>query len=319
MGRVVGIDRRDPPSASSGHSLEFYRMDIRSPDLERVLRGVSVVVHLAATFAGEDAEVRDINVGGTRLVIEAAVDAGVGKLVLASSTLAYGAHPDNDFPLTEASPLRPVAELPHSAHRAEAEEILRAARATNPGLRTVILRLAPVLGPSLSGTAARVVESPFAFAVRGYDVPVQAVHEDDAARALLVAAMTDLEGVYNVCAPDWIDPSDAADALGQRRIELDAGHAGQVTGRFARSRAGIANAYLPFLMYPWVASSEALTATGFTFEHGTLDALSDAARAREGWIAVGDMRFRPKRLALVGGAIAALALGGAVRRRSRRS
>jgi nucleoside-diphosphate-sugar epimerase len=318
VGRVIGIDIAEP--AITTRNLEFYRMDIRSPDLPRVLQGSSVLVHLAFAVDGGDAETRDTNVGGTRLVIEAAVHSGVRKVVFASSTMAYGAHPDNDFPLTELSPLRPARDLPHSGHNAEAEEIVRALDATHPGLETIVLRLSPVFGPTLSGTAARLVESPYAFRVRGYDVPGQALHETDAARALLVAAMTDLVGTYNVCPDDWLPSQEVADLLGQRSVELDPDRAEQVAERLSRLRVGsVPASFMPFLMYPWVASNGKLSATGFTFEHSAMDALRAGAEARKGWVSVGDVHFRPRRIALVGGAVAALLLGGAVRRRAKRS
>ena len=69
--------------------------------------GSDAVVHLAAVSGPDADEVRDVNIGGTRAIADAATRAGVRKLVYASSHSVYGAHPDNDFPLTESSPLRP--------------------------------------------------------------------------------------------------------------------------------------------------------------------------------------------------------------------
>jgi UDP-glucose 4-epimerase len=312
--RVIGIDTTEPTATT--RNLEFYRMDIRSPDLARAVQGSDVLVHLAFTVDDDLDETRDVNVGGTRLALEAAVTSGVPKVVYASSTLVYGAHPDNDFPLTEASSVRPARDVPHSGHNAEAEEIIKAFGSTHPGLRSVVLRFCPVFGPNLSGTAARFVESPYAFSIRSYDVPGQALHEDDAARALLVAAMTDLEGVYNVCPDDWVASERIAEILGQRRVELDPDRAEQIAQRLSRFRIGsLPSAFIPFLMYPQVASNEKLKRTGFSFERTAVEALAAGAEARKGWLAVGDVHFRPRRIALVGGAIAAVLLGGAVRKR----
>lgn len=317
VARVVGIDLVEPRTTT--RNLEFYRMDIRSPDLGRVVQGCSVLVHLAFTANEDAAETLDVNVGGTRLVLEAALVSGVRKFVFASSAMVYGAHPDNDFPLTEASVLRPIRELPYSGHNAEAEEIVRAFASTHPDLETTVLRLSPIFGPTLEGTATRFVEARYAFVVRGYDVPAQAVHEDDAARALLVATMTDLQGVYNVSPDDSVAAEQVADILGQRRVELDPDRAEQVAQRLARLKvSGIPPAYLPFLMYPWVTSNAKLRSTGFAFEHSALDALRAGAEARKGWVSVGDVHFRPRRIALVGGAIAAVVLSGAVRKRRAR-
>ena len=46
----------------------------------------------------------DIDVNGTQNVLEAASAAGVEHLLVASSTTAYGAFPDNPVPLTGGAP-----------------------------------------------------------------------------------------------------------------------------------------------------------------------------------------------------------------------
>src|SRR5688572_26605555 len=88
VARVVGIDTAEPQATT--RNLEFYRMDIRSPDLPRVVQGCNVLVHLAFTVNDDPAETLDVNVGGTRLALEAALHAGVRKFVFASSTMVYG-------------------------------------------------------------------------------------------------------------------------------------------------------------------------------------------------------------------------------------
>src|SRR4051812_27444481 len=80
--RIVGIDLAEP--GVTGRNLEFYSMDVRSPELADVLRGCDTVVHLAALSKGSDlADARDTNVGGTRSVADAASRAGVRKLIFA--------------------------------------------------------------------------------------------------------------------------------------------------------------------------------------------------------------------------------------------
>src|SRR3954466_13039191 len=96
--RIVGIDRVEPKF--TGQNLEFYSLDVRSPGLAEVLTGCDAVVHLAAVNDDPD-EVMDNNVGGTRALVDAAGRAGLGALVFASTFAVYGAHADNDFPLTE--------------------------------------------------------------------------------------------------------------------------------------------------------------------------------------------------------------------------
>ena len=319
VSRVIGIDTTQPSFAT--RQLEFYEMDMRSSQLTGALRGCQALVHLGFASSVRDlAEMRDINVGGTRMVLEAALAAGVRRIVHGSSTTVYGAHPDNDFPLTEESLARPLRDFPNSAQRAEAEGIVRAFSQSHADVQVVILRPSLTMGPSVEGFVARIIESPYMLGVSGYDPPFQVVHESDVARAFVHALDSDFVGVYNVCPDDWTDLSAAARASGRRLVTADhAATARQAERMWRLHLSELTAAHLPFVMYPWVASNAKLKATGFTFEHSTLDTLQAGAEARKGWVSVGPTRFRPRRIALVAGGVGAVLLGSAARGRARRA
>ena len=319
--RVVGVDLVEPPP---GRTLEFYRLDVRSSALDDVIAGCDVLVHLATTTAPmrDEPKMRDGNVGGTRNVLRAAAAAGVSKVIVTSSAMVYGAHPDNDFPLTESSPIRPVRDFPYSAHMGECEEIVADFREANPRITTTVFRPAVLLGPEVRGSAARAISSGLVPGVGGYDPPVQAVHADDAARALVWAVDHELDGAYNLCPGDWIDPDAYAGIVAERRV---------VHGRLAWPPAvarrrldrlwalgltAVPGSFVPFLMYPWVMSSEKLTGTGFSFEHTTTDAVRAAVQARAGRVSVGPFSVRTKRVAAVGAGVA-LVTGSLARRAAR--
>ena len=123
--RVVGIDIAEPHAGSP--KLDFHQVDVRDARLVKVLPGVDVLVHLAFQVdpIRDEERTRAVNVDGTRNVLEAAGATGIRKLVHASSAAVYGAHPDNDFPLTESSPLRANPEFSLAWHKLEAERIGR--------------------------------------------------------------------------------------------------------------------------------------------------------------------------------------------------
>jgi nucleoside-diphosphate-sugar epimerase len=319
VSRVIGIDTVQPSFAT--RQLEFYEMDARSSQLTGALRGCQALVHLGFAENVRDlAEMRDINVGGTRMVLEAALAAGVRRIVHGSSTTVYGAHPDNDFPLTEESLARPLRDFANSAQRAEAEGIVRAFSQSHTDVQVAILRPSLTMGPGVEGFVARMIESPYMLGVSGYDPPFQVVHESDVARAFVYALDSDLVGIYNVCPDDWMDLSAAARAIGRRLITADhASTARQAERMWRLHLSELPAAHLPFVMYPWVASNAKLKATGFSFEHSTLDTLRAGAEARKGWVSVGPTRFRPRRIAMVAGTVGAVLLGSAARGRARRA
>jgi nucleoside-diphosphate-sugar epimerase len=296
-------------------------MDVRATDLSGAMKGCQALVHLGFSEDVRDpTEMRDVNVGGTRLVFEAALTAGVRRIVHGSSTTVYGAHPDNDFPLTEDSLARPVRDFPTSAQRGESEGIVRAFAQAHDDVRVAILRSGLTMGPTVEGFVARIIESPYMLGVAGYDPPFQVVHEGDVARAVVHALDNDLVGVYNVCPDDWMDLSSAATAIGRRLVTGDHASIHRQAERMWRLHLSeLPATHLPFLMYPWVASNAKLRATGFNFEYATHDTLRAGAKARKGWVSVGPTRFRPRRIALVAGTVGAVLLGSAARGRSRRA
>ncbi|MDQ3863648.1 MAG: NAD(P)-dependent oxidoreductase [Actinomycetota bacterium] len=95
---------------------EVVRGDVRDkPDVLRALRDVDVVVHAAALhgihlekYTADD--FWDLNVAGTRNVYEAALESGIGKVLLCSTMGVYGdsVREAGDPPvITEDLPLRP--------------------------------------------------------------------------------------------------------------------------------------------------------------------------------------------------------------------
>jgi nucleoside-diphosphate-sugar epimerase len=314
--RIVGIDSAEPGVTS--RDFEFYRMDVRSPQLANVITGCDAVVHLAAASGPDPAEIRDVNIGGTRAVADAAARANVRKIVFASSHRVYGAHPDNDFPLTEASPLRPAHDDVYALSKVEAESVLAYYAEAHPDTTVTVLRFGWVAGPGLPTSHAFVVDSKVRFVIRGYDPPMQAVHEEDAVEAIVFTLTRALPSVFNVAAPDAVDQPERL--LGQRRVTLDLDRARRLLDRTARLGLSVRSSEMAVLMYPQVLSNDALRSAGFTFTRTSEDALRDAAHARKEWVAVGKLRLRPRRIAMVAGTFGAVALGSAVKgRRARRA
>src|SRR5690606_1346919 len=135
------------PHGVTSSKVTFRQLDVSDPTVVEVLRGIDVVIHLAGRYpAPHDVDdAHRTNVGGACNVATAARVAGVRHLVYVSSVFAYGAHPDNDLPLTEASPLRASPAVPVGAHQREVEEWLAAPAADDGGPTLTILRFAMVL------------------------------------------------------------------------------------------------------------------------------------------------------------------------------
>ena len=123
VGRVLGMARRAFDPLERGWKKVSYR---RGDVLDRgavadLVRDADVVVHLAFIIMGGRRESSAVNLEGSRNVFEAAVTAGVERLVYASSVAAYGFDGANPQPLTEDVAARGTTGHDYFAEKAAVE------------------------------------------------------------------------------------------------------------------------------------------------------------------------------------------------------
>lgn len=313
VGAIVGFDVVPPRERHP--KLVFDQVDVRSPSLEARLAGVDCLVHLAFVMevgrVANETEMRDVNVNGSQNVFKCAGRAGVPRLVYTSSATVYGAHPDNEVPLTEESPLRANLDFSYAAHKLEVEYVLRELRDDLRDTHVVVLRPATVGGPRADNAWSHLLEQPLLFGVAGHLPPLQLVHEDDVAGALQWALSTTATGTFNLAAEGWLEPEEALDLSGRRVRFLPEPLAFAVAERawrlgFSEVPAG----YLHYVMHPWVLSTEKLDAAGFTCARGHAETLRETVAAAGSHVRVGRRR-RVRRADLLKGAAAGLGLAGA--------
>ncbi|MEP7228110.1 MAG: NAD-dependent epimerase/dehydratase family protein [Gemmatimonadales bacterium] len=112
--------------------------------VERSMQGVELVFHLAAAFRElnkPNSFYDKVNVGGTRVVLEAARRHGIRKFIYCSTC---GVHGNVDRPpANEDAPIQPADYYQRTKYEAEPIVIQQAGQ----GLETVILRPAAIYGP----------------------------------------------------------------------------------------------------------------------------------------------------------------------------
>lgn len=204
--RVRTLARTHPPAGLLPSTIECRQGDVSHSDaVQTAMDGVDIVVHLAALLHITNpspalrAEYTRVNVEGTQVVVDAAQQAGVKRMVLGSTIAVYG--PGSATVLTEQSPPQP--DTLYGESKLAAEGLVVKARTQEGKALGVALRFAGVYGPRMKGNYRRLVQQ----LARGRFVPVgrgqnrrTLVYDQDVAQAVLLAATHPAAAgrVYNV-------------------------------------------------------------------------------------------------------------------------
>jgi nucleoside-diphosphate-sugar epimerase len=332
--RVLGLSRHEPPLL--GPKFEFVKAGPGDPGFAAALDGVDALVLFPLIDAGDrNEEGRRARVlDGTRRSLEAA--AGAATVVLWSSGVVYGAHPDNPVPLSEVHPTRPNPDFPAAGILAESEQTALEAGGTGgpstseqtaleagggAGPSVVVLRGAGVWAPGWGTFLSRSLMAPAMPGVRGHIPPLQCLAPADAASALVLAVSGRLSGVYNVAPDDWVGAKDAARAAGRRRLEVPQRVAMATAERLWRGGVSVGTVgELAYQMHPWVLDNTRLRQAGWAPTRSSAQAFAEAGGQVPDGVLVGGVQVR--RGDLYRGAAAGLALVAALavaRRQARAS
>jgi len=140
----------------------------------------------------------EIDVLGTKNVLQASLDAGVEHLIVTSSGSAYGYHADNPVPLRESDPLRGNADFPYARNKREVEEMLIEWHDLYPDLQQTVFRPCTVLGPTTNNQITAIFERPVVMGVSGTATPFSLIADSDVVDALVQAVREPKPGTYNL-------------------------------------------------------------------------------------------------------------------------
>jgi UDP-glucose 4-epimerase len=288
IARIVAIDVAPVPTA--GRKTRSYEIDLTQPTAEarvaEVLAAerVDAVAHLAFLSRPTHATAwaHELESVGTMHVTVAARHAQVRKLVLWSHTWLYGAHPSNPNFLTEKHELRAPRSEPYFADKIEAEEQARKLAQRAPGVVVTILRMAPILGPTVHNAVSRYLARKIVPTMMGFDPLVQFLHEVDAIAALHLALLRDVPGTFNVVGEGVLPLSTAIKLAG--RVALPVPHPLAETIAAVGWAAQIVEAppaFLKYLRFLCVADGRKARQTmGFTPAYTSREALLDFVSAQ---------------------------------------
>ena len=270
--------------------------DDRAERLSEAIAGADALVHLRLT--------REITSVRLRQVLAAAE---VEHLTLVSSASVYGAWPNHPTPISEDVPVRPNLESSFAVHHADAERMVLE-WADAPGREVAILRPAPVVSSGLGGPIGEAMLAAAPIRTGSDDPPVQFLHLDDLASAVVLAVQRRLSGAFNVAPDGWLAPDELRALLGARpkiRVPLPLP---KRLDRYVAGRVGHAapEGLLPYTRYSWVVANDRLRAAGWEPRYSSAQAyvVADAGMPWD------DLSARQRQYAMLAGAGAAIVAGG---------
>ena len=229
--RVIGLDPLDPPPALAGllADVELIQADARAASGVIAELGAEAVVHLAVTSApdphgGGRAAMKEQNVIGTMQLLAAAQGAGrLRKLVVRSSTAAYGASFRDPAVFTEDTEPRAVPRGSFARDILDIEGYVRGFRRRRPGVAATVLRFAPFISSTAETSLTRYFAQPLIPTVLGRDARLQFVHVDDALEILHRSVVEDHPGTFNVAGAGVLALSQAVRRAGRISLPLPEG------------------------------------------------------------------------------------------------
>lgn len=249
------------------------------PDRTAALEGVACLVSLAVG----PGPVPEPAGSGSRLAVlrqalGAAGAAGVLRVVHLSSAVVYGAAADNDVPLTEDAPVRPDPSFAWAVELAEAERLVAEWRDGGPDRAAAVLRPALVVAPGDGGFLARALGGFSGPRAAGESRPVQFVHVEDVASAVVLCATaaTPVDGTFNVAPEGWVDDTEAAALAGSllpppklppRIVDPVRRLLWTIGVGVTPPEAG------PYARHPWVVAADRLRSLGWSPAHTTEEAV----------------------------------------------
>jgi len=227
FGPILASDIREA-EGEEDQSITRLVLDVRSGEMEGILRqnAITTVVHLAGIVTPGKRQDREfayqVDVLGTRNVLESCLKAGVRHLIVTSSGAAYGYRADNPDWLDEGDQLRGNPEFAYADHKRQVEEMLLQAREEHPKLKQLILRPGTILGASTSNQITDLFQKKVILGVRGSSTPFVFIWDRDVIAVIIKGILEEKTGIYNLAGDGAVGVEEIAGMLGKPLLRLPA-------------------------------------------------------------------------------------------------
>jgi UDP-glucose 4-epimerase len=205
--KITGVDSRSISESIQNENIEYIRMRYTRGNFEKIFRDkeFDCVYHLGRMSHADTSSVGtleqrlDLNLMGTKRILDLCLKFSVQKVIILSTYHVYGALSDNPVFINEDHPLRASIKHPELRDVVEMDQI-----ATNcmwkyqTDIETVVLRPCTIVGPQIKNTMTRYLITPYAPVCADFNPMFQFIHEFDMANVLKDSIEKLPTGTYNV-------------------------------------------------------------------------------------------------------------------------
>jgi UDP-glucose 4-epimerase len=226
FGEVIGTDLRLPSPNRAFPGISYHPIDIRSKKIGNIIgeNKIDVIVHLAAIVSPTPDMTRDflydVEVNGTRNLLDAALQHGVKQFIVTSSGAAYGYHADNPIPISESAPLRGNEEFAYSHHKRLVEEMLADYRQMHPQLSQLILRPGTILGKDVNNQITDLFRKPVIMGLADSDSPFVFIWDEDVVDIIVTGILECKTGIYNLAGDGTLTMREIAKLLNKPYLPI---------------------------------------------------------------------------------------------------
>ena len=230
--QVLAVGRE--PEATAGlradAKLHYARTDLRKPRRMRALLngpvralGIDTIIHgpLHRNAADTGAHVHEVNVEVTRnLLLQAEKHPTLRRFVFRSHTEIYRTRPDQPSVFAEDHPIDFSPDAPQWLRDRVEADLTVCARMGMCTLQIAVLRCSECVGPDIGSQLYDYLQSRVCLRPLGFDPMLNLLSIPDLVEALVAAADSEAQGVFNIPGADTLPLSALIDRAGRRDLPL---------------------------------------------------------------------------------------------------
>lgn len=227
--QIVGVDSRSMVREYPDNRVTYLRMKYTRGNFEKIFRDhefdsmlhLGRLSHAQAGSTLNLAQRLDLNLMGTKRILDLCLKYRLKKVVVLSTFHVYGALKDNPTFMSEESPLRASIKYPELRDVVEMDQLVTSWMWKNQSeLSTVVLRPCNIIGPQINNTMTRYLTAKYAPQPVDYNPMLQFVHEFDMAACLAESIAHVKTGIYNVAPNEAISIREAKKVIGKPTLPI---------------------------------------------------------------------------------------------------